>query len=285
MRVSVQLVEAPSAYAAKLNSFVSDQPSEVQNFIKSCLNAIFVGIRKDFGGYSEGKRPTIKDFGQYQTLSMTIQANNKAKSGETDNKRWRFYYPIKDYCSQFGKIIDKKINGNSYQCVVFNHNEDLEDYRSGSEYEQLTSQAAYPMVGVYCTGANGRYKNLDKNLDGNTYSVVVSVPKANSTDFNNPYMTKSGNRYVFSNDTKDSSGYQFTLTYDMSDGEFVSRKFKEGDPDTYTCVYTTGRNSMKAFKELVDTFDKDTGLGTCSEILTKHGIRIKHSWWFNPYTD
>ena len=284
--VSAVLIRESSAYSAKLSQFLDGQDNDIQRFVKDALNKIFLGIKKDFGGYIEGKRPTIKDYGKFKTLSMQIQANNALKpSDEGGRGTYKYYYPVEMYCDGMGKILNKKFNGDTYQCVLYNHNENIDDIRSGSEYDDLTSTSVYPMVGAYLTGANGRYKNLDKNVAGNTYSIIVSVPNDSYETYNNPFMTKSGNRYTFANDTHDSQGYEFTLTYDMSDGEFSIRKTKDDSYDTFNIVYRKSRKAHEVFNNLAETFSSVTTCADVEKALADNGIKIKHSWWFNPYYD
>ena len=284
----MNLIEARSVYLAKLNDFLADEDADVVKFIKNALNRIFMGISKDFDGYIEGKRPTIKDYGTYKTLEMKIQANSDVKKDSNDKPgKWNFHYPVKDYCQGLGKIMDKKFGGDSYECVVYNHDKDLENARSSSSYDDLTSTSVYPMVGCYSTGIGGSYKNLDKNIKGTTYSVIVSVPVKTQQEFSNPFMTKQGTRFCFANDhhdEKDGSD-SYSVVYDQSDGEFVITEFTEGSADRYTIIYRGSRNPQKAFVELVNTFDANTSVGTVQQLLTKNGLKVQHSWWFNPYTD
>lgn len=284
-----ELFEAASNYQAKLNQFLDGQSSDVQKFVKNALNGIFLGIKDDFDGYSEGKRPTIKDYGKYKVFKMMIQANSDVKKGDASDVKgkWNFHYPVKDYCSNLGKVADKKIDGDTYQCVFYNHNLDLDGTRSGSEYDNLTSQAQYPMVGCYSTGIGGSYKNLNKDVKGTTYSVIVSVPVKDAEEFKNPFMTKNGSVYTFSNDHHSSKDGKdsYTVEFDVADGEFVIREFTEGSADRFTIIYRGSRNPFKAFKALIDKFDGDTSVGEVERILTDHGLKVAHSWWFNPYTD
>lgn len=279
---SIDLTEAASVYLPKLNVFLADSDKETVAYIKDVLNKIFMGIKKDYNGYIEGKRPTIKDYGKYKTFTMQIQANDIGKDDTA--KKWNFHYPIKDYCKGMGETFTKKINGISYDCIS-NKTLNTDDVRSGSEFEEMTDQAAFPMVGVYCTGIGGSYKNLSKDLPGNTYSVVVSVPVKDVKEFSNPFMSKRGSQYTFSNDTKDSSGREFTVSYDMGDGEFVIREFEKGNPDTFTVLYKKSAKAFNAFKELVDQFDANTTCAQVENILAQNGVKMEHSWWFNPYTD
>lgn len=271
------LNEAQSVYLAKLNSFLADCDKETVAFIKKCLNNIFLGIQKDFGGYVEGKRPTITNQGDHQVFSMMLQAKNPVKNGEPDNgKSWNFYDPIADYCSGLGETFSKQINSEHYSCIT---NKALNrDDRPSSTPDLGT----IPLIGVAQTGVRGKYKNIDKSIPGNTFSIIVSVPVSDAA-LSNKYMTKSGDRYLFSNNYKD-AGEQFNCTFDQSDNEFVLRSFRDDSADTFNIIYS-GRNATKAFRELVDKFDGHTTMADVERILGNNKLRVKHSWWFNPYTD
>ena len=281
-------VSEASNYQAKLNQFLQDSDKSVQQWVKKCLNNIFLGIKKDFDGYIEGKRPTIKSYGTYKILKMNIQANSDVKKDSSDVAgKWNFHYPVKDYCTGLGKFTDKKIDGDTYQCVLYNHTGDLSNDRmSRSQHDNATDQSKYPMVGCYSTGIGGSYKNLTKDSKGTTYSIIVSIPEAGQQEFTNPFMTHQGTVYNFSNDhhSQEDGKDTYTVSYDMSDGEFDIREYTEGSADRFTVIYK-GRNHFKAFKDLVNQFDANTSVSTVEKILTDHGLRVEHSWWFNPYTD
>jgi len=283
------LVEATSVYLAKLNQFLADEDPTVARWIKDVLNKIFVGIEKDFGGYIEGKRPTVKDFGDHRIFKMMIQAQSDVKKDSNDEPgKWNFHYPIKDYCSSMGKIVDKKIDGDQYQCVLYQNDQDLDDTTSWKEFEKKTDLAAYPAVGVYETGIGGSYKNLTKDVPGTTYSVIVSLPVSQADALPvNKFLTKSGTSYTLANDhhdEKDGSD-SYTVRFDASDGEFVITKYQEGSADRYTAIYRGSRDPFRVFRGLCDIFDANTSAGQVSTFLTDNGVRLKHSWWFNPYTD
>lgn len=280
---SVELTEAASVYAAKLNQFLDGQSKEVQQFVKAALNAIFMGIKKDYDGYIEGKRATVKDFGQYQTLSMVIQANDVGAGNERG--KWSFIDPVKDYCSHLGKIFKKKINGNEYTCVAILA-DDPDDTDSWSKYEKATDQAQFAMVGCDSIGTGGSYKNLSKEVYGNTYSIVVSVPDILGTTYTNPYMTQKGNVYVFANGTTSSRNDRgYTLTFDAADQEFHLQSSEEGSYDTYHTIYKKSGKALKAFKKLVNTFNANTTEEEVHQFLKDNGVQIEHSWVFNPYYD
>ena len=185
-----------------------------------------------------------------------------------------------------GKIVNKKIDGDQYQCVLYQNDQDLDD-ASWKEFEKKTDLAIYPAVGVYETGIGGSYKNLTKDVPGTTYSVIVSIPMAEQEIPQNKYLSKSGNVYSLSNDHHDEADGSdtFNVTFDVSDGEFVITEYQEGSADRYTAIYRGSRDPYKVFVGLCDMFDANTSRGAVSKYLTDHGVKLKHSWWFNPYTD
>ena len=244
------LREASSVYLAKLNQFLDGQDPQTVKWIKAVLNKIFLGIKNDFDGYREGKRPTIREYGTYKVFFMTIQAVSDVKAGSNDVKgKWNHHYLIKDYCSGMGKQIGKKFEGNYYDMIVNTEDFDETDMRS-TEADALTDREKFPMVGVYCTGIGGNYKNLSKDIPGSTYSIIVSVPETEVKEYKNPFMTQSGNHFQFSNEyheDEDGKDY-FTVSFDMSDGEFTIVKSREDSADRFTIIYKRSKNTMKAFE-------------------------------------
>ena len=97
------------------------------------------------------------------------------------------------------------------------------------------------------------YKNLSKEVYGNTYSIVVSVPDILGTTYTNPYMTQKGNVYVFSNGTTSSRNDRgYTLTFDAADQEFHLQSSEEGSYDTYHTIYKKSGKAIKAISTMMN---------------------------------
>ena len=296
-------IDEASNYNSKLKDFIGNESQEVQSFIKKALNDLFLGLKKDGNGYIEGKRPTIKDYGTYKTMTMKIQTKELVGG--------KMYQDVSGlYWKSYGKYVgSSNVDGETYSCVFYDleDNLDTENMRL-SEYGKLTDIEKRVIVGVTTVGYPHSYSNkywynkgaipsdvysgkvVDKSYRGCTYAVIVSLPKSQYFDVQNKFMTKDGNTYVFSNNYKNQSGYTYSVSYNSGNGEFHITEYKVnqsgiGDADRFNIIYKKSRNSYKAYQELAQVFNKDTTREEVEGILKKNGVRLEHSYWFNPYTD
>ena len=276
--------EGTSVFSTKLNQFLKDcnADDETAKFVKSALNALFLGYGKEFGGYQEGKRPVIKMGEPYATMTMKFQT--KEPTG------YNFYNLNKKYFSKVrGHNHEIKIDGNSYDCVYMDINS-MDDNlsMSGSKWDELYSPAKHVIVGIDSIADTkmNTANSLDKNYGGDTFRVIVSIPQVSSVNpEDNKFISKRGNSYTFSNNYKSPSNETYNVRYDMGSTEFSIHASTEGSYDTYNILYKPSRNAQKAFDRLVQEFGANTTRQEVESILSEYKIALKHSYWFNPYVD
>lgn len=276
--------EGTSVFSTKLNQFLKEchADDETAKFVKSALNALFLGYGKDFGGYQEGKRPIIKLGQPYATMTMKFQT--KEPTG------YNFYNLNKKYFSKVrGHNHSIKIDGNSYDCVYMDI-DSMDDNlsMSGSKWDELYSPAKHVIVGIDSIADTkmNTANSLDKSYGGDTFRVIVSIPQASTVNpEDNKFVSKRGNMYTFSNGYKNSNNETYNVRYDMGSTEFSIHASTEGSADTFNILYKPSRNAQKAFERLVLDFKANTTRGDVEQLLSEYKIVLKHSYWFNPYTD
>ena len=115
--------------------------------------------------------------------------------------------------------------------------------------------------------------------------ILSGIAAGMNAAFTNQFMSHSGGRYNFKNDVRLSNGDDYSVSFDMGSGEFMLKTFNRDTADTFNILYNKSRNSVKAFKALVNVFGADTIMADVERLLKDNGVRIKHSWHFNPYYD
>lgn len=273
--------EGTSVFSSKLDAFIKNEEKGVQDFVKKALNAIFLGFKKKYGGYQEGKRPVQRDMGSYRIFTMKLQTN--------ESTNYNFYNDVDEFFKPFKLLHARvKIDGEEYEAVFKDVDEAVgREERSASGWADVTSPAKNILVGVATQyGAN---KQIDKTSKGDTFKVIVSLPIKDAKAFpENRFATKRGNRYSLSHDAVD--GKAWGIEFDEGDNEFSmwSRDVDaEGisSMDTFHVLYKPSRKAREAFIEIMNTFNAKTTEGQVEQILSKYGVKLKHSWWFNPYID
>lgn len=273
--------EGTSVFSSKLDAFIKSEEKGVQDFIKKALNTLFVSYKKKYGGYQEGKRPVQRDMGSYKIFTMKFQTNNRTG--------YNFYNDVEEFFKPL-KVLQARvtIDGDDYVAVFKDVDEVVgKDERSASKWADITSPAKNILVGI--TTQYGAGKQIDKTSEGDTFKVIVSLPIKDAKAFpENRFATKKGNRYSLSHDAVD--GKAWGIEFDEGDNEF-SMWSRDVDADgissmdTFHILYKPSRKAREAFFEIMNTFNAKTTEGQVEQILSKYGIKIKHSWTFNPYID
>ena len=291
-------INEASNYNSKLGSFIGDESKEVQDSIKKVLNDLFLGLKKDGDGYIEGKKPTIKDYGKYKTMTMKIQTKQIVKgsgSGYSSNI-------AELYWKKYGKMLGSASLGtDSYSCVFLSLKDEGKDYdMKYSEYLNNTSPEKNVIVGIAKVGFPNSYANkyrsqkkpedvysgkyIDKSYRGNTYEVIISLPKVEDIDYeeSNKYVSVSNGRSTFYNGVKNRNT-AFDVEYNSKDGEFLIHTWDESQgrngTSAYTILYKKNRNHFKAYKDLLIMFDGNTTKGDVEKIFADNNIKIEHSWY------
>lgn len=273
--------EGTSVFSSKLDAFIKSEEKGVQDFIKKALNTLFVSYKKKYGGYQEGKRPVQRDMGSYKIFTMKFQTNNRTG--------YNFYNDVAEFFKPL-KVLQArvKIDGDEYVAVFKDVDEAVgKDERSASGWADVTSPAKNILVGI--TSQYGANKQIDKTSEGDTFKVIVSIPVRDAKAFpENRFASKSGTTYSLSHDPVD--GVRFGVEFDEGKNE-VSMWSTDvnadgiSSMDTFNILYKPSRKAREAFFEIMNTFNAKTTQGQVEQILSKYGVKLKHSWWFNPYID
>ena len=274
-----ELSESASVYKSKLHDFIKNQSDDEQKFIKQVLNNIFLGLKKDGDDYVEGKRPTIKDFGDYKQFIMKIQT----KTDITENGNHE-----KDIILRYCKNIKNSQIGydsqNYWHAITFNNGtQDKESVKISVD------EIGYPhsFSNRFPTAYGG--KALDKTLKGYTYEVIVTVPVSDEknalNNISSKYLTRSKKGFQLSNGYVDSDGKSFVVSFENAENELSIHINTEGSADVYHIYYKSGAKARKAFFALIDIFNGRTTYGECEDFIKKQGVGIGHSYYFNPWTD
>lgn len=273
--------EGTSVFSSKLDAFIKSEEKGVQDFVKKALNTLFVSYKKKYGGYQEGKRPVQRDMGSYKIFTMKFQTNNRTG--------YNFYNDVAEFFKPL-KVLQARvtIDGDEYVAVIKDVDEAVgKEERSASKWADITSPAKNILVGI--TSQYGAGKQIDKTSEGDTFKVVVSIPVRDVKAFpENRFASKSGTTYSLSHDPVD--GVRFGVEFDEGKNE-VSMWSTDvnadgiSSMDTFHILYKPSRKAREAFFEIMNTFNAKTTQGQVEQILSKYGVKLKHSWWFNPYID
>lgn len=205
---------------------MKDIPKESQDFIKNALNKMYLGIMKDYDGYTEGKRPIVKNMNTYTYITWKLQT--KKSTG---------YEGLNKYLEATGnKAFNYTLGGDSYSCITTKFatgGKDV-DTLSYREFNKVFSIENDILVG-YTTMWMKNEKVLP-NEDGTTFRFIVSVPNATSVKIDNPYVEKDGLNYYF-------RGEGYSATY--RSGE---RKWTVTSGSGYNEQVTIFKSSPKADK-------------------------------------
>lgn len=251
--------EGSSVFSSKLNSFLDGLDKEDIQFIKSIINAVYISLGKEFGGYIEGKRPVIKNMTGYKYMTWKMQTNKST--------RYKFYSLMKKYMSVVkNKPFDYSIDGTRYYGVSQSV-DDAENLRP-SELNSKFAPDNSIFVGVYSVDYSNQ--KVDPSKEGDTFKFIVSIPTG-SGEFNNPNVEKKGQKYIF-------SGKGFSIIYDAGSKEFETQK-GESFFSSLVTLYKPSRNSEKAFKMMYKYFTNHSTLGEMENILRDNNIRVSTSWY------
>ena len=252
--------EGTSVFSSKLDAFIKSEEKGVQDFIKKVLNTLFVS---------------------YKIFTMKFQTNN--------HTGYNFYNDVAEFFKPL-KVLQArvKIDGDEYVAVFKDVDEAVgREERSASGWADVTSPAKNILVGI--TSQYGAGKQIDKTSEGDTFKVIVSIPVRDAKAFpENRFASKSGTTYSLSHDPVD--GESFGVEFDEGKNE-VSMWSRDVDADgissmdTFHILCKPSRKAREAFFEIMNTFNAKTTQGQVEQILSKYGVKLKHSWWFNPYID
>ena len=273
--------EGTSVFSSKLDAFIKSEENGVQDFIKKALNTLFVSYKKKYGGYQEGKRPVQRDMGSYKIFTMKFQTNNRTG--------YNFYNDVEEFFKPL-KVLQArvKIDGDEYVAVFKDVGEAVGNGEmSASGWADVTSPAKNILVGI--TTQYGAGKQIDKTSEGDTFKVIVSIPVRDAKAFSdNRFASHKGTRWFLTHDPVD--GEDWGLEFDESDNKFsIWSRNTDGEgiasADTFHITYKPNRKARDAFFELMNTFNARTTRKEVESVISRYGVKLEHSWWFNPYTD
>lgn len=275
------IYEGTSVFSTKLYSFIKDEDKATQDFIKKALNTLFVSYKKKYGGYQEGKRPVQRDMGSYKIFTMKFQTNSRTG--------YNFYNDVAEFFKPL-KVLQARvtIDGDEYVAVFKDVDEAVGNgERSASGWAEITSPARNILVGI--TTQYGAGKQIDKTSEGDTFKVIVSIPVRDAKAFSdNMFASHKGDRWFLSHDPVGDEDWG--LEFDEGENKLsIWSRDTNGEgiasADTFHILYKPSRKARDAFFELMNVFGPRTTRAEAESIISKYGVRINHSYWFNPYTD
>ena len=271
-------VQKKSVFEDKLKTFLADLDADEQQFVKNALNRFYLGLKNEFGGYIEGKRPTIKDLGSSKVMFWKIQSTSPTGSTGSTKPIWYSKCPS-DYnlMKKFWVPLDKAIHpfaldGNSYYGI--SRGLEVDDKRLQSTYamDHNFHQEQEVIVGVDCI-ADTKWqtsKSMDKSINGDTFRIIISVPNAMFRDDSIPNRCAEPDGRTLSNEL-------CTVSYNPN-----SKKIRGADlTDSINepRFYTTKKTGLDTgWKKLMLQFDEYTKMDDCMTIISQEGV-ITHFYY------
>lgn len=247
--------EGTSVFNDKLKTVMKDISKENQDFIKNALNKMYLGIMKDYDGYTEGKRPVVKNMNTYTFMTWKLQT--KKKTG---------YDGLTKYIESTGnQSFSYNLGGDSYTCISDkfkkNGKEDV-DYLSYREFNKAFSIESDILVGYTIMWMKN--EKVLPNEEGTTFKFIVSVPNANAVKIDNPYVEKDDTNYYFRGKDYVASYRQREQAWSITTGSGYNEQ---------RTLYKKSPKADKALDVLYASFTDKMTRGEFENTLEKCGVK------------